>query len=127
MKEALIIILSLIGIVIALYLGITKARHKKVACLIDGSKCNEVLDSKWSYTFGIRNEWLGLLYYIGLIIGIIFLNQYSSIVIATKIAASLALLYSIILTYIQAKILKHFCPYCLCISLVNLSLFLTII
>ena len=126
MKEALIIILSLLGISITLYLGITKSRHKKVACLIDGSGCNKVLDSKWSHTFGIRNEWLGLLYYASLIIGIIALSQYISVTVAMKIAASLAILYSIILTYIQARVLKHYCLYCLCSSLINLGLFVAI-
>lgn len=127
MKEVAIIILSLIGIIIALYIGVTKAKHKKVACLIDGSGCNKVLDSKWSHTFGIRNEWLGLSYYIGILIGTFMLSQYTSIIIAIKIAANLAVLYSIILAYIQVKILKHFCIYCLCTSLVNLGLFILII
>ena len=127
MKEALTIILSILGIAIALYLGITKAKHKKVACLIDGSGCNKVLDSKWSHTLGIRNEWLGFLYYISLIVGIIALSQYNSITIAMKIASSLAFLYSIILTYIQIKILKHYCLYCFCSSLINLGLFIALI
>ncbi len=127
MKELIITILSIIGIGIALYIGITRARHKKVACLIDGSGCNKVINSKWSHTLGIKNEWLGIIYYISIIIGTLILSQYISIIIAMKIAASLSLLYSIVLTYIQAKILKHYCLYYLCTSLVNLGLFIILI
>ena len=127
MDNLIVIILSIIGIVIALYLGITRARHKKVACLIDGSGCNKVLDSKWSNIFGIRNEWLGILYYISIIIGITFVSQYFNIYLAIKIAATLSLLYSMVLTFIQARILKHYCLYCLCTSLVNLALFIILV
>ena len=126
MQNIVVLILAILGILITGYISIAHLSNKKVACPLDGKSCNVVLDSKYSRTFGIKNEFIGLIYYIAVIIAI-FLIPSNKIFLATKIASSLAALYSIILFTIQAKIIKSYCFWCICTAVINILLFITLI
>ena len=63
-----LIVLGLLGIVDASYI-IWKSRKKQPLVCPIGGDCNTVLNSKWNKIFFIRNDVLGLLFYISVIIG----------------------------------------------------------
>ncbi|MDP3882168.1 MAG: vitamin K epoxide reductase family protein [Nanoarchaeota archaeon] len=84
-----------------------------------------VTDTKWAYTFYVRNEIIGAAYYImALIISIsaIFQNSIYGINLSSLIflASIPAVLFSIFLFYVQSRILKKYCPLCLTASSMNL-------
>ena len=125
-NQLVIIILCLIGLVITIYITITHARKKKVVCPIDSKSCNIVLDSKWSKMLGIKNEVIGLLFYIAILLGLWLTNHGYSLGNALFAASVLSAVYSVFLGLIQAKIIKKFCFYCLCIAIINIWLFLAL-
>ena len=127
MEEVWVIILAIIGLLVTGYIAIAHARNKKVVCPITKGDCNIVLDSEWSKILGVKNEILGLAYYIALIAGLILTQSYPSLLLAIKGAAIVSTLYSVFLLGIQTKVLKQFCFYCLLTALVNIGIFLVII
>jgi len=132
MNYTLLLIFALIGLSLSSYLGKKKFKKEKLVCII-GKDCSKVIESKYGKMFGIDNIVLGILYYlfitlIGLfailypIIGT--LNEYFLIILTSS---GLAFLISIYLSFIQIKILKEFCEYCLASGIINLILFLIVI
>jgi len=126
MQNISILILSLIGLAITTYIGSAHLLKKKVVCLISNKDCNIVLDSKYSKTFGIKNEILGLLYYIAIPVAV-FIIPTASIILATKAASTIAMLHSIILFVIQAKKLKNYCSWCITTAVINILLLILLI
>ena len=126
MQNILILILSAAGIAITTYITTAHLLNKKVVCLISSKDCNVVLDSKYSRTFGIKNEVIGLFYYIAIIIAI-FIMPSTNIIIAAKTASALAALYSVILLCIQIKKIKNYCSWCITTAIINILLFILLI
>jgi uncharacterized membrane protein len=126
MQNIPILILSFIGIAITLYLTIAHILKKKVICPINSKSCNIVLDSKYSKTFGVKNEIIGLAYYSAIIITF-FVIESTTLILAIKTASILAMLYSIILLCIQIKVLKNYCSWCIMTAIINLLLAILII
>ncbi|MEK6908769.1 MAG: vitamin K epoxide reductase family protein [Nanoarchaeota archaeon] len=122
----LILILSIIGIVITRYISIAHILKKKVICPINSKSCNIVLDSKYSRTLGIKNEFIGLTYYIAVITAI-FIIPSTNILLVTKLMSILATTYSIILLVIQIRVIKNYCSWCITTAIINVMLCLLII
>lgn len=118
-----LIVLALLGLLDAGYLAYEHYRHKPLVCPLDHD-CSVVTESRWSHVFGIRNEVLGLLFYLSLFIGAIsvfFLPQYTDILLLLFFLASiLAFLFSIFLAGIQFWVIRDYCFYCLISALINL-------
>ncbi|MGV8142028.1 MAG: vitamin K epoxide reductase family protein [Candidatus Pacearchaeota archaeon] len=128
MTDLWIILLSVIGLVITGYIAITHLRHKKVSCPINSRSCNEVLDSEWSTILGIKNEFLGLVYYLAIIVGVVLVNQgHFAIIGIIKVAATISTLYSVFLMMVQVRIIKGFCFYCFCTAIINIAIFILLI
>lgn len=128
MEGIWLIVLSIIGLGITSYIAISHARNKKVVCPINTNSCNAVLDSEWSTILGIKNEILGLVYYLALIIGVFLVNNgYSAMLNILKGATTISALYSIFLMLIQTRILKEFCFYCFCTAIINIAIFIILI
>jgi uncharacterized membrane protein len=125
MPSASILILSLLGIAITAYITAAHLLKKKVMCPISSKSCNIVLDSKYSRTFGVKNEIIGLAYYI--MIFFAFLQSISLDPFILKTISGLAALYSIILFGIQVKKLKNYCSWCITTAIINILLFVLII
>lgn len=121
MQETLITIFCSIGIAITLYINIAHLLNKKVICPVNSESCNIVLDSKYSRTLGIKNEFIGLLYYIGILI-VIYSNPGQNLLLATKLISILASAYSIILIGIQTRILNNYCSWCITTAVINVFL-----
>src|SRR3989344_9623028 len=119
MQNSLIIILSILGLVITSYISISHILKKKVICPINSKSCNIVLDSKYSRTLGIKNEFIGLIYYIIIIIAIIVIPSPSTI-LATKLISILAAAYSLIILAIQIRIIRNYCSWCISTAIINI-------
>ena len=70
--DAIIILLSLIGLADAVYVLFTQKTGKTLRCLI-GKSCDIVTKSKYATTFGIDNSIAGIAYYAALIAAIAFI------------------------------------------------------
>lgn len=113
---ALLFTLSAIGISEAVYLIRKRIASEKPVCPI-GEGCAAVLTSKYSKMFIIPNDILGLLSYIiisfiaaFLVIGVepVFLWNF-----VLKILIVTASLMSILLTYLQWRVIHAWCFWCL--------------
>lgn len=83
-------------------------------CLIGGD-CGEVVGSKYGKTFGIKNEIIGMVYYV--LLGIFIFTD--SFKLAVAIAAVVSAIFSIYLLFIQSVILRKFCSWCLIAIAIN--------
>ena len=122
-----IVILALIGIGDTAYLIHKASKKEKLSCPL-GSDCNTVLNSKWSTTLGVRNDLLGLLYYLGVLLGtlgIIYALPFAALIKSGLLLASAgAFFLSGYLTYVQIKNLDHICFYCLISAIVSTLIFI---
>ena len=113
---ALLFTLAAIGISETIYLIRKRIASEKPVCPI-GDDCLLVLSSRYSKMFLVQNDILGLLVYIVisfiagfLVIGIepIFLWNF-----ALKILVAIASLISIFFTYLQWRVIRAWCFWCL--------------
>ncbi len=114
--QALLFTLSCIGISETVYLIKKRLSLQKPFCPI-GENCLAVLESKYSRIFIVPNDILGLLFYIFtsvitvlLVIGVGPLLMLS---IAMKIMVISGSLLSVFFTYLQFKVIKAWCVWCL--------------
>ena len=128
-----LIVLGILGFIDTGYL-VWKQRDsekKPLVCPI-GEDCNVVVESKWNKIFFVRNDVLGMLFYI-LIIGTgIFLFFNAEILegifkTILMIVSGVAVLFSVILVYIQIKKIRSYCIYCLASALITLLIFLNVL
>lgn len=129
MKAAYLIILSLIGLAVSVYILYTKKYNKKLFCP-GGKDCDAVVRSKYGKTFGIENTIFGILYYGLILIYALLLNRnvfIQGVYYVVVIASFAALLFSIYLTFVQAFVLKKWCYYCIISSIASLLIFLLVI
>ena len=126
---ATFVVLAFSGLIDAsflVYKHITKEK-KPMACPLNG-ECTKVTEGEFSKTFGVRNDILGILYYITALTGILFTIYFPS---SRKLIYTLLLLmtvgglsFSSFLVYIQARVIKQYCFYCLISAGINLLLFI---
>lgn len=120
----LLIVISFFGFVNAGFLLWAHYKKKPLVCPLN-NKCNIVTESKWSHIFGIRNDVLGLFYYLFSILFIIYILFFNgSIKIIFIFMNLIAILFSSFLLYIQAKIIKRYCFYCSISSILNILIFI---
>lgn len=127
--QALIFTLAIIGIAETAYLIRKKLAKSAPVCII-GQECNKVLESKYNKFLGIPNEVLGLFFYVAvsllaafLVIGmgpILWWKRLAEILIFSAAVMSLGLVY------IQWRIIKAWCSWCL-ISAITVFLMAIII
>jgi len=107
-KNNLILILSLIGFFISLFLYMSSPNPN--FCTL-GGVCKTVLTSKYSQTFGINNSLLGMIYFSFIII----LNYFNKEKIV-KLLSIFSALFALYLIYIMFFVLKEICYYCLIVD-----------
>lgn len=125
-----ILLLSILGFLNAYYLYYQHKKEvssgQKMFCLIGGD-CGAVVGSKYGKTFGIKNEKIGMAYYILLAIYLLIslFNPHIGVNfrLLIKISAIIAATFSIYLLFVQAVILKKFCSWCLIAITINLLIF----
>ena len=110
------IALSIGGIIDTSYLLYQHYKKKPLVCPMDHD-CSVVTESKWSKVFFVRNEILGLSFYllilIFLIISIILPNFSSKIYIFLLSLSIIGIAFSIFLVYLQIYKIRDYCFYCL--------------
>ena len=114
---ALLFTLSAIGISETVYLIRKRRAGQRPVCVI-GEQCHEVLESKYNKILGVvHNDILGLLLYFFIsfitsffVIGIEPLELWKRI---AEISILLATLTSLFLIYIQWRVIKAWCFWCL--------------
>ena len=125
------ITLAIIGIADAGYLVWKHYSHKAgpLVCPLDHD-CSKVTESKWSTIFWVRNEILGLLFYVSMLVAgliIFFKPEFSlfsfPLLLLIKIAAGIGLMFSLFLLLVQIYKIKDYCFYCMLSALITLLLF----
>ncbi|MBI2483926.1 vitamin K epoxide reductase family protein [Candidatus Uhrbacteria bacterium] len=122
--------LAILGLADTGYLAFRHTRKKPLVCPLDHD-CSKVTESKWSSVLGIRNEYLGVLYYAGMVIGMaaaFILTAWQPLLILLMFfSASIGVLYSLFLVAVQFVLIKDYCFYCLVSAGITFLLFLNII
>ncbi len=108
-----IIIFALFGLFVSL--KIAKTKNTEQNCRF-GKSCDAVIYSRFSHFLGIRNEYLGIFYY--LIIAAFYLaslifNIPSHVSFYILLITSLAFLFNFYLVFVQLFVLKKWCTFCL--------------
>lgn len=121
----LLITVTIFGIINTLYLSYHTIKGTAVACWwFPDEWCEKVQNSPYSKTFGIPNPFLGL----GMLLAILLLtflalnNTVPFWIVGAIISFGFA--FSIYFLYIQAKVLKAYCTWCVVSFFVFLALFI---
>ena len=119
--------LSAGGIINSGYLFYQHHKKKSLICPLNHD-CSVVTESKWNKTLFVRNEILGLLFFVFLFISMLYLilnqNLSSTLKIIILIATALGLFFSIFLVLLQKYFIKDYCFYCLISAIITLLIFL---
>ena len=121
------ITLALAGIVDAGYLVWKHYSHKAepLVCPLDHD-CSKVTESKWSTIFLVRNEVLGLLFYVAMLVAglaVFFMPEFSWLKLLIKFAVGGGLLFSLFLIWVHIYKITDYCFYCMISALITLLLF----
>lgn len=123
-----IIVCSLVGLLVALYIDWSKRHNQKILCPTD-SDCEIVIHSIYNNWRGIEWEDVGAFYYS--MTAIAYFTFWMMPPLATNLTLTVSAIISTIasivagyLIYIQAKILKEWCTLCLLSSLLCFSILL---
>jgi|SRR3989338_2848802 len=118
-------VLCIMGLANASYLMWKHYQKKPLVCPLN-HKCGVVTESRWSHIFGVRNEIIGVVFFGSLILGlmgVLLLPTYAGVlVLLIRISCGLSLVFSSFLVFVQFKIIKDYCFYCLISTLIVLLL-----
>jgi uncharacterized membrane protein len=117
-------ILALVGFADATYLSMMHFQNADVGCsVITG--CDAVLSSDYAAIFGVPLAYLGVIYYLSVLIGAAGYYQ-SEAKIALRFLLLIVgggVLFSVWLIYLQAFVIEAFCQYCLISAASTFSIF----
>ncbi len=124
---ATFIVLAIAGIFNTGYLVSQHLKTKPLVCPLDHD-CSVVTESRWSKIFGVRNDYLGFVFYSLLFLGIlgkIILPSYAqSLATLLVLGTGAGLIFSIFLVFLQIFVIKDYCFYCMISALLALLLFI---
>lgn len=117
------------GFLIAGHIFLKKSKKKPLVCPMRAN-CDTVIHSAYSKTLGIRNEAIGSIYYLGVIIFhllfLVFPVAYDSGLYFLIYTISLgAFLFSLYLIGVQAFILKEWCTWCVFSAIASTIIFIS--
>lgn len=123
-----LVVLSFLGIANSVFLYYKHKKKQPFVCPMN-SDCNAVINSKWNNLFGIKNEILGILYYISILIGsiLLYFNNETIVYYLILISSSIALLFSGFLMYIQKYKIKEYCFYCIISAIISFLIFINML
>ena len=114
-------VLAFLGLLDSGYLAWAHFRRKKLICPLSHD-CSIVTESRWSSIFGVRNDYLGFLFYLSLLIAglsAVFLPASAERLLKLALIATIgAAIFSWFLVLIQTFSLKTYCLYCLASALI---------
>jgi len=122
LRAAAISVAAFLGMVDALYLTVMRGIH--VPCSVTGG-CNEVLTSEYSEFFGIPLSAIGLAFYFA-VFCMAILDAFGSAHLLKWIfwLALPGVVITLVLLYLQAFVIHHFCQYCLASAAFVTTIFL---
>lgn len=128
--NTIFIVLAAAGVLDAGYLVWKHYFSKKpLVCPIgeDSHKCSTVTESRWSKIFFVRNDDLGLLYYLVLLVlGILMITMpdlNSTLYLFVFVMTLGGFLFSIFLVFVMQYLIKEFCFFCLISAIISTLLF----
>lgn len=98
-----------------------------------GEDCNNVVSSKYGKTLGVENTLGGIIYYGAVFLVAVFMPIVPQFfaqpwVWPTEIViSSIALLFAVWLIFVQWKLLKEWCEYCVVSAFMTLGIFLVVL
>lgn len=117
---------ALAGFSISAFIFVSKNKKGPLVCPF-GTECSTVVESKFSTTFGIRNEAGGMIYYALVAAGAVFLavvgvpaEALPAVRFAVRCVTAAPALFSIYLFSVQAFILRAWCSWCLASAALSL-------
>ncbi|MAG24368.1 hypothetical protein CMI47_02215 [Candidatus Pacearchaeota archaeon] len=119
--QGLILILILLNVFLAAFIIYTESTETYVCA--KGFSCESVLNSKYSETFGIKTSYLGLTYFLVLLLTYTLTYHKKIPQKYFTILAAIGALYAIYFLYIQAFVLKAFCSNCLVVDIAAIIIF----
>jgi len=124
----LLVGLSFAGLIVSIFIYVSKKFKKKIFCPFNMG-CDTVLRSKYGSLFGFPNELLGMAYYLFLPLSYTIASNHLAFRSPELIvlAAFLAAMMSAHLIYLQVKVLKKYCFWCLISAALNLFIFYLVI
>ncbi|MEK7502352.1 MAG: vitamin K epoxide reductase family protein [Patescibacteria group bacterium] len=115
------------GIIDTSYLLYQHYKKKPLICPMDHD-CSVVTEGKWSRIFFVRNEILGLSFYLFMltfiILSVILPNFSSKIYLSLFIFSIIGVAFSIFLVYLQIYKIRDYCFYCLISAFLTLLIFI---
>lgn len=118
-----LLVLAVFGVIDAGYLVWRHYKKGPLICPLHHD-CSVVTESEWAKIFGIRNDILGIMYYLVVIAGVISalaLQDYRMIIYqGLGVISSMAALFSLLLMYVQRYVIKDYCFYCILSTIISL-------
>jgi uncharacterized membrane protein len=119
-------IVSLVGLVDAIYLTVEHLSGRSVRCTLSG--CSEVLSSPYASVRGVPLAGLGALAYFTVFsLATLAAFGYRALGKLLALVVGLMFLTTLWLLYLQAFVIGHFCQYCLLSALVTTTLTVLVI
>ncbi len=121
----IIVLLSFVGILDSGYLTISHLSNTEVICsIVEG--CDVVLSSIYSEVFGVPLAGFGLLFYLSLFFGGLYVLGSKNMAFAKKLLVLplIGLGVSLYLVYLQLFVLNAICQYCMISATLSLLLFI---
>ena len=121
----MLLTLSAIGLIDALYLSYARYAHIDVPCSITNGGCSVVAASPYAVMFGVPLAYLGVLFYIVvsvlavLLIMRIKIKKLNNYILVATLFGALDSLYFL---YLQGFVIKAFCVYCIISALTSFVL-----
>ena len=119
-------ILAIAGLIVTSILIYHRKKQKALVCPI-GQHCNEVLKSKYNSIFYFNNDAMGLLYYLLILAEAVYLFFISSdFLVYMQIISGLTVIFSLFLFYLQIRVIRNYCFYCILSVIINILILLNL-
>lgn len=124
--HALLFTLASIGISETIYLVRKRLAKERPVCVI-GEECHQVLESKYNKVLGVHNEFAGLLFYIAIsfITALLVIGVEPAVLWGrtAKLFISAGTLMSVYLLFLQWRVIKVWCFWCVMSALTIFAMF----
>jgi uncharacterized membrane protein len=116
MSKKIILVLSILGVAVSIYLSWAYLSGSHIACTTHG--CEAVRSSSYSKLFGIPQPVFGILFYLAIgFLALISQIGEKTFTIGIKrliiVFSAFGFLYSVYLTSLEAFVIKAYCDWCL--------------
>lgn len=123
----LFVVVGIAGLIDSGYLFLNRLKEKPLICPLNYD-CAKVTESRWGKIFGVRNEILGMFFYVFIILAafvVLFQPSLGPPLIKIMFSVSaIGLIFSLFLTSLQIFVIKNFCFYCLISAVLSLLIFI---